>query len=51
MSGYSKTQRYNTIKGPADRYRGMSDDFKLGNKESIYRSGDQIREAKATKMD
>ena len=46
ISGYSKTQRYHTIKGAIERYREMSNDVKVGTHESIYRSGDKIREAK-----
>ena len=51
ISGYSKSQRYHTIKGAVERYRQISREVKEGQRESIYRSGDTIREAKKLKMD
>ena len=51
ISGYSKTQRYHTIKGAVERYREITREVEVGHRESIYRSGDKIRETKKDKMD
>ena len=51
ISGYTKSQRYHTVKGAIERYREMSSKVKVGTCESIYRSGIKIKEAKRQKMD
>ena len=47
ISGYTHKERYNTIKGAIDRYRSMRDDINNGMRNSLYRSGKDIREKKA----
>ena len=51
ISGYSKHERYHTITGAIERYRDMKHDVMVGIRESIYRSGDMIRQAKLKKQD
>ena len=51
ISGYNHIQRYNAIKGAITRYRDMESEIKTGVRKYFYRSGKQIREAKAKKKD
>ena len=51
LSGYDKLQRYNTINGAIERYNCMMTDVKVGERETLYRSGNQIRKAKVEKCD
>ena len=51
MSGYSQRERHNTIKGAIERFNQMRKDVKDGNRECMYRSGEQIKKHKAEKKD
>ena len=51
MPGYSHKERYDTIKGAIERYNFMRKEVDNGNRECMYRSGDEIRKCKNDKMD
>ena len=51
ISGYDKQQRYNAIKGAIERYNCMITNIKVGQRECLYRNGDDIRQAKIEKCD
>ena len=51
MSGYPRYQRYHSIKGAIERYRDMKRDIKVGSRKSLYRNGDEIRQARIDKKD
>ena len=48
ISGYSHSERYNTMKGAVERYRSLLAEVRKGDREYIQRSGKEIREKKAT---
>ena len=43
--GYSKSERYHTLKGAIERYDTMCNEVALGDRASLYRSGKVIRKA------
>ena len=47
ISGYTQKERYNTVKGAVQRYRQIRDMVTKGEKISIYRSGEEIRDKKS----
>ena len=49
LSGYSKKERYHNIKGAINRVETMRTEVEAGTRESMYRTRDQIKEAKITK--
>ena len=49
LSGYSSKERYNYIKGAIERRETMDKEVSEGKRESIYRKGTEIKEAKIEK--
>ena len=47
ISDYSHRERYNTIKGAIVRYCTMLDGVKSGVRQSLHRSGKEIRDKKS----
>ena len=47
ISGYSQKERYNTVKGAIVRYRTMLDEIKIGMRQTLHRSGKEIRDRKS----
>ena len=47
ISGYSIEERYNTVKGAIHRYNQILDQVSTGSRQSMYRSGEEIRSKKA----
>ena len=47
ISGYTKEERYNTVKGAVNRFEQIRDQVSSGERQSLYWSGDEIRSRKA----